>query len=54
MSAERAEEALASRVARLAHLGRARVFPGDRFERELAAACEGVSKTEMLRLLLVE
>ena len=51
---ERTEEALASRVARLARLGRSRVFSEDRFERELGAACEGISKTEMLRLLLVE
>jgi diguanylate cyclase (GGDEF)-like protein len=48
------EEELSSRVARLARLGRARVFPKQRFDRELAAACDGISKAEMLRLLLVE
>jgi diguanylate cyclase (GGDEF)-like protein len=51
---ERAEEALASRVARLARLGRSRVFSEERFERELGAACEGIARAEMLRLLLVE
>lgn len=54
MSAARPEEDLASRVARLARLGRARVFPKERFDRELAEACDGISKAEMLRLLLVE
>ena len=54
MSAVRAESDLALRVARLARLGRARVFSEDRFARALAGACEGISKTEMLRLLLVE
>lgn len=54
MSAVLQEEALASRVARLARLGRARVFAKERFDRELASACEGISRAEMLRLLLVE
>ncbi len=54
MSAIRQEEELSARIARLAHMGRARVFPADRFSRELEAACEGITKTEMLRLLLVE
>lgn len=54
MSAMREEEELASRVARLARLGRARVFPRERFDHDLAASCDGMSKTEMLRLLLVE
>ena len=54
MSAVRAESDLALRVARLARLGRTRVFSEDRFARALAAACEGISKTEMLRLLFVE
>jgi diguanylate cyclase (GGDEF)-like protein len=48
------EEALASRVARLAKLGRARVFARERFDRELTAACDTTAKSEMLRLLLVE
>ena len=48
------EEELASRVARLARLGRARVFPEERFDRELAAACQGIDRAEMLRLLVVE
>jgi diguanylate cyclase (GGDEF)-like protein len=51
---ERTEEALATRVARLARLGRSRVFSEERFERELGAACEGIARAEMLRLLLVE
>ncbi len=50
----RREEDLVSRVARLARLGRARVFPEDRFDRELEAACEGIDRAEMLRLLVVE
>ncbi|MGA7989870.1 MAG: GGDEF domain-containing protein [Thermoanaerobaculia bacterium] len=54
MTAMHQEEELASRIARLARLGRARVFPKERFERELAAACDGIAKAEMLRLLLVE
>lgn len=54
MSAVHREEELASRVARLARLGRSRVFPRERFERELGAACDGMSKSEMLRLLFVE
>jgi diguanylate cyclase (GGDEF)-like protein len=55
LSAARSPEAeLASRVARLAKLGRSRIFSEDRFEREVATACEGTSKPEMLRLLLVE
>lgn len=54
MSAVRREEELASRVARLARLGRSRVFPAERFERELASACDGISRPEMLRLLLIE
>jgi len=54
VSAERREEELAARVARLARLGRARVFADERFERELVAACDGISRAELLRLLLVE
>ena len=54
MSAIRREEDVTGRVARLARLGRARVFPKERFERELAAACDGIAKAEMLRLLLIE
>ena len=50
----REDEALSTRVARLARIGRARVFPELRFQRELAAACEGIARAEMLRLLLVE
>ena len=50
----RREEEVASRVARLARLGRARVFSEDRFDRELAAACDGIDRAEMLRLLVVE
>ncbi len=50
----RREEEVASRVARLARLGRARVFSEGRFDRELAAVCEGIDRTEMLRLLVVE
>jgi len=54
VSAVLREEALAARVARLARLGRARAFAPERFDRELAAACDGIARTEMLRLLLVE
>ena len=54
MSAIRQEGDLSSRVARLARLGRARVFPESRFQRELAGACDGIGKSEMLRLLLIE
>ncbi len=50
----RREEEVASRVARLARLGRARVFSEGRFDRELAAVCEGIDRAEMLRLLVVE
>ncbi len=54
MSAMREGEALSVRVARLARIGRARVFPELRFQRELASACDGIARAEMLRLLLVE
>jgi diguanylate cyclase (GGDEF)-like protein len=55
VSAERSPEAdLAGRVARLARMGRARIFSADRFDRELEASCEGIAKAEVLRLLLVE
>jgi diguanylate cyclase (GGDEF)-like protein len=50
----RLDEALPLRVARLARIGRARVFPELRFQRELARASDGISRAEMLRLLLVE
>jgi len=48
------EPELAARVTRLARLGRVRNFPGERFERELGSAADGVSRAELLRLLLVE
>jgi len=48
------EEDLSARVIRLARFGRARGFARERFERELAAASEGVTRAELLRLLLVE
>jgi diguanylate cyclase (GGDEF)-like protein len=48
------EGELTSRVTRLARLGRVRNFPSERFERELRAAAEGISRTELLRLLIVE
>lgn len=48
------EEDISARVSRLARLGRARGFARERFERELAAASEGVTRAELLRLLLVE
>ena len=48
------EEDLSARVSRLARLGRARGFSRERFERDLAAASEGVTRAELLRLLLVE
>lgn len=48
------EEDLSARVSRLARLGRARGFVRERFERDLAAASEGVTRAELLRLLLVE
>lgn len=48
------EEDLSARVVRLARLGRARGFSRERFERELVAASEGVTRAELLRLLLVE
>jgi diguanylate cyclase (GGDEF)-like protein len=48
------EENLSARVFRLARLGRARGFSRERFERDLAAASEGITRTELLRLLLVE
>ena len=55
MSLGRPEEGeLATRVAHLARLGRARTFTKERFDRELTAACDGFPKDEMLRLLLVE
>jgi diguanylate cyclase (GGDEF)-like protein len=48
------EEDLSARVLRLARFGRARGFAPERFERELAEGAEGVTRAEMLRLLLVE
>ncbi len=48
------ERDVAARVARLAKLGRARNFPGERFEQELAAAADGLGTGELLRLLLIE
>ena len=48
------EEDLSARVIRLARFGRARGFAREPFERELAAASEGVTRAELLRLLLVE
>jgi len=48
------DEDLSARVSRLARLGRARGFPRERFERDLAASAEGVTRAELLRLLLVE
>ncbi len=48
------EEDLSARVLRLARFGRARGFVRDRFERELEAASEGMTRAELLRLLLVE
>lgn len=49
-----AAKALVSRVARLAHLGRARSFSPERFRRELEGVPEGVERDELLRLLIVE
>ena len=48
------EEDLSARVSRLARLGRARGFSRERFERELAAAKDGMTSSELLRVLLVE
>jgi len=48
------ERDVAARVARLAKLGRARNFPRERFEQELAAAADGLGTGELLRLLLIE
>ncbi len=48
------EEDLSARVSRLARLGRARGFSRERFERELAAAKDGMTRPELLRILLVE
>ena len=50
----KANEDLSARVARLARLGRARAFSREPFESELAAVSEGMTRPELLRLLLVE
>lgn len=48
------EEDLSARVFRLARFGRTRGFARERFERELLLASSGVTRAELLRLLLVE
>ena len=48
------EEEFSTRVARLARFGWARGFSREPFARELAAATNGVTRVELLRLLLVE
>lgn len=47
-------EDLSARVSRLARLGRARGYSRELFERQLAAASEGMTRPELLRLLLAE
>jgi diguanylate cyclase (GGDEF)-like protein len=48
------EQDVASRVSRLAKLGRARNFTPERFEQELSVAADGLGAGELLRLLLIE
>jgi diguanylate cyclase (GGDEF)-like protein len=48
------EQDVATRVARLAKLGRARNFARERFEQELSTAADGLGAGEFLRLLLIE
>ncbi len=48
------EQDVATRVARLAKLGRARNFARERFEKELSTAADGLGAGELLRLLLIE